>query len=74
LTSILLYHVFPDIIVSAEFSNGLTTSTLQGGTVTVSVNNVGFFFNDAKVVAADILANNGVVHKIDTVLDPSDGR
>jgi uncharacterized surface protein with fasciclin (FAS1) repeats len=74
LTSILLYHVFPDIIVSAELSNGLTTSTLEGGTVTVSVNNAGFFFNDAKVVVADILANNGVVHKIDTVLDPSDGR
>jgi uncharacterized surface protein with fasciclin (FAS1) repeats len=74
LTSILLYHVFPDIIVSSELSNGLTTSTLQGGIVTVSVNNAGIRFNNAKVVAADILANNGVVHKIDTVLDPSDGR
>jgi uncharacterized surface protein with fasciclin (FAS1) repeats len=74
LTSILLYHVFPDIIVSSELSNGLTTSTLQGGIVTVSVNNRGIFFNDAKVVAADILANNGVVHKIDTVLDLTDGR
>jgi uncharacterized surface protein with fasciclin (FAS1) repeats len=74
LTSILLYHVFPDIIVSAELSNGLTPSTLEGGTVTVSVNNAGFFFNDAKVILPDILAINGVVHKIDTVLDPNDGR
>jgi uncharacterized surface protein with fasciclin (FAS1) repeats len=31
------------------------------------------FFNDSKVVEVDILANNGVVHKIDTVLDPVDG-
>jgi transforming growth factor-beta-induced protein len=74
LTSILLYHVFPDIIVSSELSNGLTTSTLEGGIVTVSVNTSGIFFNDAKVVKADILTNNGVVHKIDTVLDPTDGR
>jgi transforming growth factor-beta-induced protein len=74
LTSILLYHGFPSIIVAAELSNGLTTTTLEGGTVTVSVNDAGIFFNDAKVVAADILAKNGVVHKIDTVLDPSDGR
>jgi uncharacterized surface protein with fasciclin (FAS1) repeats len=74
LTKILLYHVFPGIIVSSELSNGLTTSTLEGGTVTVKVNNRGIFFNDAKVVKADILTNNGVVHKIDTVLDPNDGR
>jgi uncharacterized surface protein with fasciclin (FAS1) repeats len=71
LTSILLYHVFPDIIVSSELSNGLTTITLEGGIVKVFVNNTGIFFNDAKVVMADILANNGVVHKIDTVLDPT---
>jgi uncharacterized surface protein with fasciclin (FAS1) repeats len=74
LTKILLYHVFPQILVSSELSNGLTTSTLEGGIVTVRVNNAGIFFNDAKVVKADILANNGVVHKIDTVLDPTDGR
>jgi uncharacterized surface protein with fasciclin (FAS1) repeats len=34
----------------------------------------GDFFNDTQAVQVDILANNGVVHKIDTVLDPSDGR
>jgi uncharacterized surface protein with fasciclin (FAS1) repeats len=69
LTDILLYHVFPDIIVSSELSNGLTTTTrLVGKSVTVSVNTNGIFFNDAKVVKADILANNGVVHKINKVL------
>ncbi len=50
-------------------TDGLTTSTLQGITVTVSVNDGGIIFNDSKIITADILANNGVVHKIDTVLN-----
>jgi transforming growth factor-beta-induced protein len=70
LTSILLHHVFPDILVSSELTNGLITSTLKvGKKVTVSVTNAGIFLNGkAKVVKANILANNGVMHKIDTVL------
>jgi transforming growth factor-beta-induced protein len=64
LTSILLYHVFPGIFVSGELSNGLTIDTLEGGTVKVSVGDSGVFFNDSKAVEVDILANNGVVHKI----------
>jgi transforming growth factor-beta-induced protein len=73
LTAILLYHVFPGIFVSSELSDGITVDTLQGGSVEVSVNSGGVFFNDARAVEVDILANNGVVHKIDTVLDPADG-
>jgi uncharacterized surface protein with fasciclin (FAS1) repeats len=69
LTDILLYHVFPDVIVSSELSNGLTTTTLLANKiVTVSVNFNGVFFNDSKAVQVDILANNGVVHKINKVL------
>jgi transforming growth factor-beta-induced protein len=74
LTQILLYHVFDGIFVSSELSDGITVETLQGGTVEVSVGNAGVFFNNAKAVEVDILANNGVVHKIDTVLDPADGE
>jgi transforming growth factor-beta-induced protein len=72
LTDILLYHVFPVIFVSDELSDGLTIVTLEGGTVIVSVGDEGVFFNDAEAAEVDILANNGVVHKIDTVLDLSD--
>jgi transforming growth factor-beta-induced protein len=69
LTRILLYHVFPDILVSSELLNGLTTATLVAGKiVTVSVNGGKIVFNDAEVIQADILANNGVVHKINKVL------
>jgi transforming growth factor-beta-induced protein len=74
LTDILLYHVFPDIFVSSELSDGLMIDTLEGGKVMVSNNATGIFFNYAMVVQADILTNNGVVHKIDSVLNPMDGR
>jgi transforming growth factor-beta-induced protein len=73
LTSILLYHVFPGIFVSSDLSDGITVDTLQGGTVEVAVGGEGVFFNDAKAVEVNILSNNGVIHKIDTVLDPAGG-
>jgi uncharacterized surface protein with fasciclin (FAS1) repeats len=76
LTSILLYHVFPDILVSSELTDGLVTSTLEADkNVTVVVTNAGIFLNGkAKVLKANILVNNGVIHTIDTVLDLNDGR
>jgi uncharacterized surface protein with fasciclin (FAS1) repeats len=75
LTEILLYHVFPSIIISDDLSDGIMTATLlEGASVTVSVNANGIFFNEAQVVAADILTNNGVVHKIDSVLIPENRR
>jgi uncharacterized surface protein with fasciclin (FAS1) repeats len=75
LTEILLYHVFPSIIVSGDLSDGIMTATLlEGASVTVSVNDDGAFFNAAQVVVADILTNNGVVHKIDSVLIPENRR
>ncbi len=67
MTFIPTYHVFP------EFSNGLIIETLQGGTVEVSVGEDGIFFNDAEAMEVGILASNGVVHKIDTVLNPTAG-
>jgi uncharacterized surface protein with fasciclin (FAS1) repeats len=70
LVQILTYHVFSGIFTSDRLSDGLFIPTLEGGKVTVSLDPVRF--NDSKAVQVDILANNGVVHKIDTVLDPND--
>jgi uncharacterized surface protein with fasciclin (FAS1) repeats len=69
LTDILLYHVFPDILVSSELSNGLIIPTLLAGRdVVVTRTGAGILINRSEVVQADILTNNGVVHKIDEVL------
>lgn len=69
LTEVLLYHVVPGIgILSSDLTEGATATTAQGSDVTASLNPVRI--NDANVIAADILASNGVIHVIDTVMVP----
>ncbi|MEM9884724.1 MAG: fasciclin domain-containing protein, partial [Bacteroidota bacterium] len=70
LAQILLYHVLGTQVLSTDLSDGLTATTLQGDDVTVTINDDGIFINDAEVIVADILAENGVVHVIDAVLLP----
>ena len=70
LTDILLYHVVDGKVMSTDLTDGMTAPTLGGGTLTFSVSDAGVMVNDANVVAADIEVSNGVIHVIDSVLQP----
>lgn len=70
LTSILTYHVVGANALSTDLSDGLEVATLNGANVLVTINGEGVFINDAQVIVADIVADNGVVHVIDAVLLP----
>ncbi|MBE26098.1 MAG: beta-Ig-H3/fasciclin, partial [Saprospirales bacterium] len=70
LTDILLYHVASGTALSTDLSDGMMVTTLNGKSVTVTINDDGVFINDAQVTVADIVADNGVVHVIDAVLLP----
>jgi uncharacterized surface protein with fasciclin (FAS1) repeats len=70
LTDILLYHVVGSQALSTDLSNGMTITTLEGNDVTVTIDANGVFINNAQVIVADLLADNGVVHVIDAVLLP----
>ena len=71
LTQILFYHVLNGVALSTDLSDGQVVTTLQGQTVTVTIDNGNVFINDAQVIMANIETDNGVVHVIDAVLVPS---
>ena len=70
LTDILTYHVVGAEALSSGLTDGQRITTLSGQDITVMVNQDGVFINDARVIIADIPADNGVVHVIDAVLLP----
>jgi len=70
LTKILTYHVISGRVLSTDLKNGMHAKTVQGETVRVRTGRRGVYFNNSKVVAANVKASNGVIHAIDTVLLP----
>lgn len=72
LTSILLYHVVEGAVFAGDVVELESAPTINGEMVTITVDEEGnVFINDAQVIITDILATNGVIHVIDTVLIPS---
>jgi len=72
LVAILTYHVVPGAVKAAnvlKLKDGTQVKTLNGKSIRVS-NKHGVKVNDSKVTKTDILATNGVIHVIDTVLLP----
>lgn len=70
LTNILLYHVVSGEVMASDVVALTGATMLNGEDVSISVDDGEVMVNDAKVIATDILAKNGVVHLIDKVLIP----
>ncbi len=72
LKAILLYHVVSGKVPAKKVVklNGKTAETVQGGTVKIDTTD-GVMVNNATVTTPDVMASNGVIHVIDTVLIPS---
>jgi len=70
LVAILTYHVVPGKVMSTDLSDGMSAATAQGQKINIGIGKEGVMINDAKVVAADVKASNGVVHIIDKVILP----
>lgn len=73
LTAILTYHVIPGVVMSGDIAGQqLSAETVEGRSLNVDATGGSVMINDATVTMADIKADNGVIHVIDTVLIPSD--
>ena len=70
LKSILLYHVVSGKVTSKDVVNLDKAETLSGKNVKISSSKDGVMINNSSVTAVDIMASNGVIHVIDTVLIP----
>ena len=70
LAKILTYHVVPGQVMAADVTDG-DVATVEGQTVALSTAD-GVTVNGAKVIAADVMATNGVIHVIDAVILPPD--
>jgi len=68
LTAVLTYHVVAGKVMAADVKAG-KVKTVQGSELTVSTTG-GVMVDKAKVTATDIVADNGVIHVIDSVIMP----
>ena len=74
LTAILTYHVLPQEADSQLVAtlDGSSVATVNGQSVDINVVDGQIMANQATVVSADLIADNGIVHVIDAVLLPPD--
>jgi uncharacterized surface protein with fasciclin (FAS1) repeats len=71
LVGLLTYHVLPGKVLSKQLlGKKLSPKTVQGSTVDIDARKGGVMVDAAKVIKADIMTSNGVIHVIDTVIMP----
>ncbi|TWU46834.1 fasciclin domain-containing protein [Rubripirellula reticaptiva] len=71
LQAILKYHVIPGKVVAKQVMTISEAKTVEGSMVKVKTEGGTVMINSAKVVKADVMCSNGVIHVIDKVLLPT---
>lgn len=67
LARILTYHVVPGKLMQSDLAQVDSVISLEGSPITIDCSD-GFEVKNATVIAADIEADNGVIHVIDNVI------
>jgi uncharacterized surface protein with fasciclin (FAS1) repeats len=72
LTKILTYHVISGDVDSSSIASMDSAKSVEGSNITIETSGGNVILNGkTKVIKADIMASNGVIHCIDSVLIPS---
>ncbi len=72
LRAVLLYHVIPGRVTAADIVKLNSAKTAEGRSVAIKVADGAVFVDGARVTTPDVLASNGVIHVIDSVLIPKE--
>jgi uncharacterized surface protein with fasciclin (FAS1) repeats len=70
LRAVLLYHVVPGKVTAAKVVKLSSAKTANGERVRIRVKGSTVYVNGARVTKADVMAANGVIHVVDSVLVP----
>ncbi|REJ79491.1 MAG: fasciclin domain-containing protein [Acidobacteria bacterium] len=70
LVKILKYHVVSGKVTAADVVKLDKATTVEGSAVKIKVKNGNVMINKSNVIKADVMASNGVIHVVDSVLLP----
>lgn len=70
LVAVLTYHVVPGKVLAADAAKLTSAKTVNGQSLSIKATKGSVKVDGATVVKADIVASNGVIHVIDSVLLP----
>jgi len=74
LRAILTYHVVPGKVLAKDVVGLKSAKTVQGQALSVEVQGSSVKIDEANVIKTDIMAQNGVIHVIDAVILPPEGK
>jgi transforming growth factor-beta-induced protein len=70
LKAVLLYHVVQGAVTAADVVKLTSATSLEGESLGIKVSGGSVYVDGAKVTTPDVMASNGVIHVIDSVLIP----
>ncbi|MBX3725199.1 MAG: fasciclin domain-containing protein [Xanthomonadales bacterium] len=73
LVAVLTYHVVPGKVTAEQVVGLDRATTVNGADVSIATRGDTVTVNGARVVSADVMASNGVIHVIDQVILPPAG-
>jgi transforming growth factor-beta-induced protein len=70
LAGILTYHVVSGLVGPLDLADGDLVETVNGASVAISIEGGSVKVNDAEIIATNVVADNGVIHVLDSVIIP----